>query len=87
MNVPTYILGPNQNECAKYYDGLSSGDICPNVTYFGRRGLYTTVSGLKIAYISGFESCDLDGNSLVNFKLDDVKEVASACLHIEALTY
>lgn len=80
VNVPTYILGPNKSEHAKYYDGLDDGEICPNLTYLGRRGLYTVSSGLKIAYVSGLESRDSEANSLSSFKMDDVKAVANACL-------
>lgn len=42
--------------------------------------MYTVASGLKIAYISGLESRDSEANSMGNFKIDDVKAVATACL-------
>lgn len=78
--MPTYILGPNKFEHAKQYDGLDDGEICPNLTYLGRRGLYTVSSGLKIAYVSGLEARDSEASSINNFKMDDVKAVANACL-------
>lgn len=78
--MPTYILGPNKSEHSKYYDGLDDGEICPNLTFLGRRGLYTVSSGMKIAYVSGLESQDSNASSMSSFKVDDVKAVANACL-------
>lgn len=55
--VPTYILGPNTPETSKQYDALdNSGDICPNLTYLGKRGLYTCTSGIRVAYVSGLQA-------------------------------
>lgn len=78
--MPTYILGPSKSEHSKYFENLNDGEICSNLTYLGRRGLYTVSSGLKIAYVSGIESTDSESNSISNFKVDDVKSVANACL-------
>lgn len=78
--MPTYILGPSKPEHSKYYENLDNGEICPNLTYLGRRGLYTVSSGLKIAYVSGIESAESDSGSISNFKVEDVKSVANACL-------
>ncbi|XP_031622103.1 CWF19-like protein 1 homolog [Contarinia nasturtii] len=80
ITVPTYVLGPNTSDHSKYYEDLNDGEICPNLTYLGRRGLYTVSTGLKIAYVSGIESKDADPNSISNFKIEDVKSVANACL-------
>lgn len=77
VSVPTYILGPSKPEHSKYYENLEDGEICPNLTYLGRRGLYTVSSGLKIAYVSGIESTS---GSTSNFNVDDVKSVATACV-------
>lgn len=78
--VPTYILSANKSEHAKNYYGLEDSEICPNLTYLGRRGLYTVSSGLKIAYVSGMEARDCVQNSIYNFRVDDVNAVADACL-------
>lgn len=80
VTVPTYILGPSKSEYSKFYENLDDGEICPNLTYLGRRGLYTVSSGLKIAYVSGTESNDSESNSISNFKVEDLKAVANACL-------
>lgn len=80
VTVPTYILGPTTSEHSKYFENLNDGEICPNLTYLGRRGLYTVSTGLKIAYVSGMESKDAESNSISHFKADDVKSVATACL-------
>lgn len=80
VTVPTYILGPNHAKHAQYYENLDDGEICPNLTYLGRRGLYTVSSGLRIAYVSGIEAPDSESTSIYNFKMDDVKSVANACI-------
>lgn len=80
VNVPTYILGPNRSDHSKCYENLDDGEICPNLTYLGRRGLYTVSSGLKIAYISGIEVSDSEPSSISNFKVEDAKAVATASL-------
>lgn len=86
VNIPTYILGPTKKEQAPFYENLNEGEICPNVTYLGRRGLYTLSSGLKIAYVSGVEVPDSDTESVWSFNAGDVKTVANACLSSNAST-
>lgn len=79
VNIPTYILGPTKKEHAEYYENLNEGELCPNITYLGRRGLYTLSSGLKIAYVSGTETTDNE-TTIWNFNSEDVKAIANACL-------
>lgn len=78
--MPTYILGPNKLEHTKYYENLENGEICSNLTYLGKRGIYTVSSGLKIAYVSGIEAPEKDSNQQIHFNIDDVKSVATSCL-------
>ncbi|XP_055836731.1 CWF19-like protein 1 homolog [Episyrphus balteatus] len=74
--VPTYILGPNTEETAKFYEDIEeNGDICTNLTFLGKRGLYTLSSGVKIAYLSGFQ-----GSGANTFNKDDVMAVRNSCL-------
>lgn len=86
VNIPTYILGPTKKEHAPLYENLKEGEICPNVTYLGRRGLYTLSTGLKIAYVSGTEASDSQSSTIWNFNSEDVKTVANACLSSSAST-
>jgi len=53
--IATFILGPCSTEHAQFFDGLSAdgGELCSNVTCLGQRGVYTTSSGMQIAYVSG----------------------------------
>lgn len=78
--MPTYILGPNSEENSHLYENLQNGEICPNLTYLGRRGLYTSSTGVKIAYVSGLEAKDDEKSSEWSFKSDDIKAVANACV-------
>ncbi|XP_064384088.1 CWF19-like protein 1 [Halichondria panicea] len=53
--LPTFILGPCWTEHGQFYGDLSrdGGELCPNVTCLGQRGVYSTSSGLRVAYLSG----------------------------------
>ena len=53
IDVPTYILGATDEAHSAYFAHIADGEVTDNVTYLGRRGIYTTTSGLSIAYISG----------------------------------
>ncbi|XP_062504190.1 CWF19-like protein 1 isoform X2 [Corticium candelabrum] len=52
--LPTYILGPVTANQVEFYDSNEDGgELCPNLTYLGRRGVFTLTNGLQIAYLSG----------------------------------
>lgn len=57
--VPTLVLcsPPKTSPVPLSADG---GDIVSNLLYLGSRGLYTTQSGLKIAYLSSQSDSDVD---------------------------
>jgi len=80
--VPTYILGPNSKEHRKYFKNLADGEICTNLTYLGRRGVYTLSSGVKIAYLSGLEAAGTadSSGSEHEFNKADVIAVRNSCL-------
>ncbi|KAF5308205.1 hypothetical protein FQR65_LT06385 [Abscondita terminalis] len=77
VNIPTYILGPNTEEHTSLYPEDGS-ELCNNIHYLGKRGLYTTSSGLKIAYISGIFSND-SSNKLHNYNLEDAVHLKDVC--------
>ncbi|XP_037953190.1 CWF19-like protein 1 homolog, partial [Teleopsis dalmanni] len=77
--VPTYILGPTKNEHLMFYDDIEDGEICSNLTYLGKRGLYTLSSGIKIAYLSGIEESK-DSNKECCFNKDDIITLRNSCL-------
>ncbi|CAB3387551.1 Hypothetical predicted protein [Cloeon dipterum] len=52
-------------------------ELCPNVNYLGKRGLFSTSEGLKIAYVSGKEGGRSDG---CTFTAEDVTAVRDTCL-------
>lgn len=56
-----------------------SGELCPNLTYLGKRGLFSVSSGLKIAYLSGIEGKKGSGQDHM-FDETDVRAVRSSCL-------
>ena len=53
--ISTFVLGPNQpSETESFSEFPSTGaEICPNLTYLGSHGVYSTASGLRVAYLSG----------------------------------
>lgn len=79
--VPTYILGPNDEGSANFYKDLKDNDICPNLSFLGKRGVYATSSGLKIAYVSGTEADDTP-KSVPEWKFikEDVSAVRDSCI-------
>lgn len=79
--MPTYILGSNSTATNVQYCNIpESGELCPNLTYLGARGLYTVSSGIKIAYVSGVESSDGKCDQLHLFDEASVRSVRSSCL-------
>lgn len=79
VTVPTYILGPNKEEDRQHYKDLVDGEVCTNLTYLGKRGVYTLTSGVKIAYLSGVEAAgNVAGEH--EFNKADVQAVRNSCL-------
>ncbi|XP_075967944.1 CWF19-like protein 1 [Anarhichas minor] len=54
--VHTYILGAASQDAVKCFPGADGCELADNITYLGRRGVFTGVSGLQIAYVSGREA-------------------------------
>ncbi|EDW02397.1 CWF19-like protein 1 homolog [Drosophila grimshawi] len=79
ITVPTYILGPNKEEDKKFFANLVEGEVCTNLTYLGKRGVYTLTSGVKIAYLSGIEAAGSVGGEH-EFTKADVQAVRNSCL-------
>ncbi|KAI1888456.1 hypothetical protein AGOR_G00185320 [Albula goreensis] len=54
--IHTYILGAACHETIKHFTSSDGCELAENITYLGRRGIFTGVSGLQIAYVSGREA-------------------------------
>uniref|UniRef100_A0A665UFH8 CWF19-like protein 1 n=1 Tax=Echeneis naucrates TaxID=173247 RepID=A0A665UFH8_ECHNA len=54
--IHTYILGAASQETVNNFPGADGCELAENITYLGRRGVFTGVSGLQIAYVSGREA-------------------------------
>uniref|UniRef100_A0A667YYU3 CWF19-like protein 1 n=1 Tax=Myripristis murdjan TaxID=586833 RepID=A0A667YYU3_9TELE len=54
--IHTYILGAASQETVKYFPSADGCELAENITYLGRRGVFTGASGLQIAYVSGREA-------------------------------
>lgn len=77
--VPTYIIGPNREEDVKHYSNINGCEVCTDLTYLGKHGLYTSSSGLKIAYLSGVQKT-ADDPEECSFSESSVKAVRNSCL-------
>uniref|UniRef100_U3KEF0 CWF19 like cell cycle control factor 1 n=1 Tax=Ficedula albicollis TaxID=59894 RepID=U3KEF0_FICAL len=77
--IPTYVLGANTQDTLSYFPDVSGCELAENITYLGRRGVYSGCSGLQIAYLSGTEAQQrpAPGHS---FSAKDVAELKSSLL-------
>ena len=77
--IPTYILGANSEEQQKIYDSLEineeKNEICENLNFLGRKGVFTFTSGFTLAFLSGTE-----GESSWQFNKKDIIAVRNSCL-------
>ncbi|KAK3914063.1 CWF19-like protein 1 [Frankliniella fusca] len=74
--ITTYVLGPNTEGHTLKYPDINGCELCPNLSYLGKRGVFTTSNGLRIAYVSG----NTDGSSEFSFSESDVVCVRDVCL-------
>uniref|UniRef100_A0A1A7WIS1 CWF19-like protein 1 n=1 Tax=Iconisemion striatum TaxID=60296 RepID=A0A1A7WIS1_9TELE len=54
--IHTYILGAASQDTVRNFSTSDGCELAENITYLGRRGVFTGVSGLQIAYVSGREA-------------------------------
>ncbi|XP_036373804.1 CWF19-like protein 1 isoform X1 [Megalops cyprinoides] len=54
--IHTYVLGAASQDTVRYFPSSDGCELAENITYLGRRGVFTGVSGLQIAYVSGREA-------------------------------
>ncbi|KAK7582510.1 hypothetical protein V9T40_013955 [Parthenolecanium corni] len=83
--VPTYILGPNDSNAVKFYPEVNGCELAPDITYLGKRGLFTTNSGLTIAYVSGIE--DSSVSSECQITPEDIERTRNACVKTQQAAY
>ncbi|CAH1394232.1 unnamed protein product [Nezara viridula] len=58
-NIPiqVYILGPTSDDEVNFYSSTErTSSINEKITFVGKSGMFTTCEGIKVAYVSGFES-------------------------------
>ncbi|XP_051889844.1 CWF19-like protein 1 [Pristis pectinata] len=54
--IQTCVLGANAQETTKYFPTIDGCELAENITYLGRKGIFTGASGLQVAYLSGTEA-------------------------------
>ncbi|POI27103.1 hypothetical protein CIB84_009147 [Bambusicola thoracicus] len=77
--IPTFVLGANNQETMHCFPHVNGCELAENITYLGRRGLFSGSSGLQIAYLSGTESQD-EPTPAYSFSSKDVTELKSSLL-------
>ncbi|XP_068620334.1 CWF19-like protein 1 isoform X2 [Battus philenor] len=78
--VTTYVFGPSNENHVQYYCEEGS-EIIPNVIYMGKRGIFTTSSDVKIAYLTGLSRRELGKDvPMCTFEPSDCSAVRDACL-------
>ncbi|XP_059486159.1 CWF19-like protein 1 [Neocloeon triangulifer] len=75
--IPTCIIGPSDPKQLSHFTDPNGCELCPNVNYLGKRGLFSSSEGLKIAYLSGKEGAKSDS---CTFTAEDVSAVRDSCL-------
>jgi hypothetical protein len=82
--IPTYILGPNSREQAEVYEKLgideTKNEICPNLSFLGKKGVYTFSSGVTLAYLSGRELKEGETKEEWHFDKKDVLGLRNSVL-------
>ncbi|NXD02585.1 C19L1 protein, partial [Certhia familiaris] len=77
--IPTYVLGANNQDTLSYFPDVSGCELAENITYLGRRGVYSGCSGLQIAYLSGTEAQQQPAPAH-SFSAKDVAELKTSLL-------
>uniref|UniRef100_A0A8B9T3K4 CWF19-like protein 1 n=1 Tax=Anas platyrhynchos TaxID=8839 RepID=A0A8B9T3K4_ANAPL len=77
--IQTFVLGANNQETVRYFPDSSGCELAENITYLGRRGVFSSTSGLQIAYLSGTESQD-EPAPAYSFSSKDVTELKTSLL-------
>ncbi|NWW74357.1 C19L1 protein, partial [Climacteris rufus] len=77
--IPTYVLGANNQDTLSYFPDVSGCELAENITYLGRRGVYSGCSGLQVAYLSGTEAQQQPAPAH-SFGAKDVAELKSSLL-------
>ncbi|XP_053864467.1 CWF19-like protein 1 isoform X1 [Malaclemys terrapin pileata] len=72
--IPTYVLGANNPETVHYFPDVNGCELAENITYLGRKGIFSGTSGLQIAYLSGTESLS-EPAPAYSFSSKDVSEL------------
>ncbi|XP_063146677.1 CWF19-like protein 1 isoform X4 [Candoia aspera] len=75
--IQTYVLGANSNETVHYFPDVSGCELAENITYLGRKGVFSGASGLQIAYLSGVESME-DPAPAHSFSAKDVTHLKTS---------
>ncbi|NXA42390.1 C19L1 protein, partial [Eudromia elegans] len=77
--IPTFVLGANDEDTVQYFPDVSGCELAENITYLGRRGVFSGSSGLQIAYLSGTEPRH-EPALACNFSKKDVAELTTSLL-------
>ncbi|XP_045569393.1 CWF19-like protein 1 [Salmo salar] len=78
--IHTYILGAASQETTRFFPSADGCELADNITYLGRRGVFSGASGLQIAYVSGREG-RLDPTPAHCFSPEDLHQLVEPLIN------
>ncbi|KAL5112138.1 CWF19-like protein 1 [Taenia crassiceps] len=63
--IMTYVLCPATSTALRFITDLNGCELCPFIKYLGQQGTYTTISGLRIVYVSVSPRVEADSDTWV----------------------
>lgn len=59
----TYVLCPPTSSSLQFITDMNGCELCPSIKYLGRQGIFTTLSGLRIVYVSVSPDVEADSDT------------------------
>ncbi|EUB59021.1 CWF19-like protein [Echinococcus granulosus] len=63
--IMTYVLCLATPTALRFITDLNGCELCPSIKYLGQQGTYTTISGLRIVYVSVSPNVEADSDTWV----------------------
>nr|CDS26941.1 CWF19 protein 1 [Hymenolepis microstoma] len=63
--IMTYVLCPPTSSSLRFITDMNGCELCPSVKYLGQQGTFTTITGLRIVYVSVSPDVEADSDTWV----------------------
>ncbi|XP_013396694.1 CWF19-like protein 1 isoform X2 [Lingula anatina] len=71
--ISTFILGPSKEHHGDHFKDVNGTELCDNITYLGKKGVFSGSSGLQIAYLCGKEGDESDASHFSSEDLNSIR--------------